>query len=333
MTLETDVTTSGIIDLDQADISWIKTIGGKAANFSELVGLGTIPVPENYFAIPFYYYDQHIANNNIDVFIDQMLDDDLFHTNIAHRQSKLTELQDMILNAPFDPALLALIENNIDHFNVFESFRFRSSTNAEDVEGFNGAGLYDSFSAKKNHETKTIENAVRGVWASLWNLRAYEERDYFRIDQESIAMGLLVHRSFPDEDANGVVLTSNIYDFSNHGYTVSVQFKEFSIVNPEPGVIHDELLIHTVNLEGIGYTIEYLTQSNIPDLNGQPVMTNDELYELADYITDIKNHYFDNISTSNNGYTSFAIDIEFKVDSQIENRKIYIKQARIFDSD
>ena len=185
---------------------------------------------------------------------------------------------------------------------------------------------------KKNHQTKTIDNAVKKVWASLWNLRAFDERDYFMIDQHSIAMGILVHRSFPDEDANGVVLTKNLYDLSNHGYTVNVQFKEYSIVYPEPGILHDEILIHTVNLEGVGYTLEYLTYSNIPDLNGQTVMTDNELYELAEYCTTIKQHYFNNISTQNNSYLSFAVDIEFKVDSDVENRKIYIKQARIYNA-
>ena len=64
----------------------------------------------------------------------------------------------------------------INYFDQFESFRFRSSTNAEDLENFNGAGLYDSKAAKKNHKTKTIDAAIKEVWASLWNFRAFNER-------------------------------------------------------------------------------------------------------------------------------------------------------------
>ena len=331
--LDIDTTTSGLFDLSTGDISSVSIIGGKAANFSELQHLAGIPLPENYFAIPFYYYQQHITEHGIHNFIDQMLADNQFATDVVYRQQQLNELKDLIIDAPLSQELIDLVENEINHFNEFDAFRFRSSTNAEDLEGFSGAGLYDSFSAKKNHATKTIDNAIKKVWASLWNLRAFDERDYFMIDQHSIAMGILVHRSFPDEDANGVVLTKNLYDTSNHGYTVNVQYKEFSIVNPDPGVLHDELLIHTLDLTGNGYTLEYLTHSNIPELNGETVLTDGELYELAEYCTIIKQHYFHNISSQTNPYLSFAVDIEFKVDSEVEDRKLYIKQARILNDD
>jgi phosphoenolpyruvate synthase/pyruvate phosphate dikinase len=171
------------------------------------------------------------------------------------------------------------------------------------------------------------------VWASLWNLRAFDERDYYKIDENSVAMGVLVNRSFPNEDANGVVITRNLYN-GNHGYIINVQYKEYSIVYPEPGIITDQIITYTINLNNQKYTIEYLTQSNLPELGGQTVLTDDEIYELADYCTRIKNHYYYDLPNNCNcGYESFAVDIEFKLDSEVENRKIYIKQARIYAAD
>jgi len=332
ITLEIDTAISGLIELTNADIYWVKTIGGKAANFAELVNLESIPIPENYFAIPFYYYWQHIKNNGIDIIITQMLNDENFYSNIEYRKTKLQDVKNQILMSPLDPSLKDSVLNKINHFADFSAFRFRSSTNAEDLENFNGAGLYDSYSAKENHDTKTIDRAIKKVWASLWNLRAFDEREYFKIDQQSIAMGILVHRSFPNEDANGVALTKNIYYTANHGYTINTQYKEYSIVYPEPGILNDQIMIYTRSANGLPYSIEYLTQSNVEELQGQTVLSDEELFELADYCTIIKHHYFDNIPNQNNGYESFAVDIEFKVDSQIENRKIYIKQARIYRS-
>jgi phosphoenolpyruvate synthase/pyruvate phosphate dikinase len=64
-----------------------------------------------------------------------------------------------------------LVKNKINNFQDFPAFRFRSSTNAEDLESFSGADLYSSYSAKKDHPTKTIDRAIKKVWASLWNLR------------------------------------------------------------------------------------------------------------------------------------------------------------------
>ncbi|MCF8365964.1 MAG: hypothetical protein K9H16_09285 [Bacteroidales bacterium] len=328
--LEKDVETSGLLELSNEDFYSVKTIGGKAANFAELVNLGNIPVPENYFAIPFYYYQQHIQNYGIDTLIDQLLSDEMLYTNLEYRIEKLAALRNLIIQSPLDETLINMVENRIGHFNLFDAFRFRSSTNAEDLEGFNGAGLYDSYSAKKGSSSKTIAKAIRKVWASLWNIRAFDEREYFKIDHHSVAMGVLVHRSFPDEDANGVVVTKNLYN-NNHAYTINTQYKEYSIVYPEPGILHDQILTYTIDLEQNGYSIEYLTHSNIPELQGQPVLTDEELYELADYCTIIKHHYYDNIPNNCNcEYEAFAVDIEFKVDSEVSNRKIYIKQVRIY---
>jgi len=328
-----DIETSGIIDLGNEDINSVKTIGGKAANFAELVNLDSIPLPENYFAIPFYYYQKHLSMHGIDKFVQRMLSDASFISNLEIRNAQLSELKDLIREAPLDPELLSSVMSKINNFNDFESYRFRSSTNAEDLENFSGAGLYDSYSAKKGHATKTVERAIKKVWASLWNLRAFDEREYYKIDQHSIAMGILVHRSFPDEDANGVIITRNLYN-GNHGYIINAQYKEYSIVYPEPGIMHDQIITYTINLENLHYTIEYLSQSNIPELGGQTVLSDEEIYEIADYCTAIKNYYYEYIPNNCNcGYESFAVDIEFKVDSQVEDRKIYIKQVRIYGAE
>ncbi len=330
--LEKDTETSGLIEMEDADFYAVATIGGKAANFAELVNLDSIPVPENYFAIPFYYYEQHIQEHGIDTLINQMLADEQTYSDLDFRREKLEGIQDAIEDAQLKQELKSQVLERIGNFNEFEAIRFRSSTNAEDLENFIGAGLYDSYSAKKDHPTKTIDRAIKKVWASLWNLRAFDEREYYKIDQQSVAMGILVHRSFPDEDANGVVITRNLYN-NNHGYTINVQYKEYSITYPEPGIMHDQIIAYTINLEQNNYTFEYLTQSNIPELNGQPVLSNEELYELADFCTEIKQHYFYNLPHNGDEYNLFAVDIEFKVDSQVAPRKIYIKQARIYAQD
>ena len=50
----------------------------------------------------------------------------------------------------------------------------RSSSNAEDLLGFNGAGLYDT--AGNVVGKHALGEAMKKVWASLWNLRAVDER-------------------------------------------------------------------------------------------------------------------------------------------------------------
>ena len=329
----TDV--QGLIDLDIADHSYLDIIGGKAANFAEILNVEvdgiSIPTPESSFAIPFHYYDRHIKNAGLDVFINQMLVDEDFINSPDFRKAKLEELQDKIKAFPLDPVLFDLVKNKINNFQDFAAFRFRSSTNAEDLENFSGAGLYSSHSAKKDHQTKTIRNAIKKVWASLWNWRAFEERSYYNIVHTSCAMGILVHRSFPDEDANGVLITKNLYN-SNPGFIINVQFKEYSIVFPEPGILNDQLILFTwSNIPGQDFMAEYLTFSNIPELNGATVMTNDELMELGKYCLALKRYFYENVYPDCDcSEQDFGLDIEFKLDSQVSFRKLYIKQARFY---
>ena len=110
--------------------------------------------------------------------------------------------------------------------------RCRSSTNNEDLEGFNGAGLYDSYTHRPDEGA--LSKTVKQVWASLWNLRAYDEREFHRIDHMAAAMGVLVHPNFDDEASNGVAVTKNPYDPNWPGFYVNVQVGESLVTNPDP---------------------------------------------------------------------------------------------------
>ena len=330
--LDKDVSNYGLLDLDKATIKDVNKIGGKAANFAEILNAFKkenikAPVPENYFAIPFYYYNKHLKKYGIDTYIEKVLNESKFITNSTYRKSMLKKVRDSIKNSPLDDELLSLVLNKMTSDNRFTSYRFRSSTNAEDLKKFNGAGLYSSYSGKLNHNKKTPTRAIKKVWASLWNYSAFEERDYFKINHLSAAMGILVHRSFPDEDANGVVITKNIFN-RNHAFVVNVQFKEISVVDAAPGVIHDQIIIYTFSLNDKKYTLEYNTFSNAITDTSKHVMTDEELYLLGDYLSVINIYFYNRVYDCKCDYKDFGLDIEFKVDSSIQVRKIYIKQAR-----
>jgi hypothetical protein len=66
------------------------------------------------------------------------------------------------------PDLVTLVDAKIKALSQYNTIRFRSSTNSEDLEGFNGAGLYESYSAELDNPKKTIGNAIKQVYASMW---------------------------------------------------------------------------------------------------------------------------------------------------------------------
>ena len=324
--LNIDTLTTGLVDLNSADVSWVSTIGGKAANFAELTkvtvsGTQNLPLPENYFAIPFYYYWQHLKQNGLDVFVKNMLNNPQFQADINYRKQKLDDLRSAIKKAPLDRAFLEMVRARLTNPDGFVSFRFRSSTNAEDVEGFNGAGLYESFTGSLTDPDKPIDKAIKKVWASLWDFAAFEERDYFKIDHSTIAMGVLVHRNYPSEAANGVAITENIYDPYMPAVTINVQIGEISVVIPDDNYLPDQVLYYTRSNADI---FEYISHSNVPGMEGKTVMTDAELKELKTYCMAIHNHYCALNLECN------PMDIEFKVDVVNGQRKVYIKQARLY---
>lgn len=328
--LSVDLSDSTMVNLSNENSLSISKIGGKAANFAEMLQAYknasiTAPVPENHFAIPFFYYMEHIQRAGIENYIKSVISDDLFKVNIAYRRNQLANIQGKIIEQSINPTLLTLVKNKIGEDKRFASYRFRSSTNAEDVEGFNGAGLYYSFSADVNNDSQ-IEEAIKKVWASFWNYTAFEEREYFKINHLSCAMGILVHRSFPNENANGVAITYNPYN-TNHAYLINVQHGESSIVFPEEGVLNDQFVLYTFSITGQGrYTIEYISRSNVYGTNTPIVLSQQEAIQLGDYLTILKQHYFKLADAKD--YTKFALDIEFKLDSQVSPKKLYLKQCR-----
>lgn len=328
--LECNDDTAGLFDMNDLSHESIPIVGAKAANFAELTKIkldgNSLPVPEASFAIPFYYYRLHMKQNKLDLSLENMLRDSLFNSDQKYKESLLSKLRDNIENSPLDQELIRLVEQKIRAAGNYSSIRFRSSTNVEDIEGFNGAGLYESHTAKLNDPKKTIEKAIKKVYASLWTFRGFEEREYFKIDHRSAAMGILVHRSFSDEQANGVAITKNIYFPYVPAYTINVQIKGISVVSPPQGFIADQLLFHVFNSDAYqNPAIEFISHSNVND--GISVLTEAETAQLARWLTAIKQRfYYSILKNTQLDYYQFAMDVEFKFDGP--DRKLYIKQAR-----
>jgi pyruvate, water dikinase len=311
------------------------TYGGKAAHYAALAHVPGLPVPKA-FAIPVHYYFQFMQQHGFDQEVEAMLADPDFQDSPQVRDARLKELRDAIKSAPVDAEFMTKLRAKLTAQYPGERMRFRSSTNAEDLEGFTGAGLYtsktgDESSTNPDDAERTFDSAIRKVWASVWNFRAFEERRYRSIAHQDVGMALLVHRSFPDEHANGVALTNNPFDPSGAvpAFYVNVQRGEESVVLPPPGQTTDAFLQHW---DTEGQRVQYLSYSNSPLVGEkETVLTTSQINELGAALAKIRGFFAPAYA---NGTDWWAMDVEFKFDALPgECPKLFIKQARPFGGD
>jgi len=317
-----DLSVTAIVPLSTAGHDDLPIIGAKAANLAELRKLlDPGVVPEGY-AAPFFFYDRFMREGG---FYDQaraMIAEPAFKDDVEHRDKALAAFRKAIRRAPTPQDLSDALEALRSQYPAGQPLRCRSSTNSEDLKGFNGAGLYDSYTHRPDEGR--LETTVKKVWASLWNLRAFEEREFYRIDHFEASMAVLVHPNFDDEIANGVALTKNIYFPNFEGFYINVQVGEALVTNPDPSAVPEELLVMedpASEDETIFETI-FIRRSSLTK-DGAPVITRDQTMLLTNNLRLIQEHFKKVYGETDNA--AFAMDVEFKFDVA---GKLVIKQAR-----
>ena len=184
--------------------------GSKSANLGEMLNrkIAGATVPDG-FTVPFYWYDRFIKDNGLDAVIEAMTEDNDFVHNPGVRRKKLEEFRRTVQNGKFDDELrkeiIAKWKTQLGGARVF----VRSSSNSEDLPNFSGAGLYSSV-ANVGDEDALVE-AVKKVWASLWNFQAYEARVRNFVSQKNVYMSALIQVGI-NMDRGGVMVTKDPFD-------------------------------------------------------------------------------------------------------------------------
>ncbi|HUF02661.1 MAG TPA: PEP/pyruvate-binding domain-containing protein [Aridibacter sp.] len=187
--------------------------GAKSANLGEVKSarIAGVTVP-NGFAIPFSYYKEFIEKHGFQEKIEDFSYDYEFVHNPPARRRKLAQFRTEIQKAELDPALREKIITNwktqLGGAGVF----VRSSSNAEDIPDFSGAGLYTT--VPNVTEEDAIVEAVKTVWASLWNFEAYEARERGFIQHKGTYMGVLLQVGV-NMESSGVMITKDPFDLEN----------------------------------------------------------------------------------------------------------------------
>ncbi len=324
-------------------------VGAKAANYAEMYNVlkhkVDYQIVQPGFAIPFAFYDAHIKNTGIDLSIHNTIEmiraeDDPVETEIL-----LAALREELMKSSIDPQLIAGVKAKIDTQYPTQSIRFRSSTNSEDLANFSGAGLYTSTSYNPGKKGSNIEKAIKTVWASVWNRRAFDEREFYGINHETVFAAIQLNPSYPEEEGNGVAISRNITEVkSRSGLSTGVYFNnqsgEYSVTNPAPGVVAEEMIVFFDPMTAYDFSTKYaervyIKRSSETKVNKdlgirEPVFLDSEIDMMVNVIRTLHDH-FKQLDDPQDKNGLFAIDVEYKVDDLgTGERKVYFKQARPF---
>lgn len=319
-------------DLRAAIGDAIPAFGAKASNYGALAEAAAegFPIPvQDGFVVPMAFYDQFMQDHDLWAVAAAMELASEWPDPTA-RAAMLEDFQDTMRSLPMRPDVVAAITERAREAFPGESARFRSSTNAEDLGSFTGAGLYDSETGDPDlagDGEDSVEWAVKKVWSQVWNPRAYEERGYYSIDHRAVGMALLVHANFPEEEANGVALTNNPFDTSGlePAFYVNAQEGSTDVVSPDPGTLPDAYLHYYYSA---GSPIVY-TQRSTEVAEGETVLTAAESQELGAALDAIGTYFRPAYGQGGDWY---AMDVEWKFDDKASpgSPALYVKQARPF---
>lgn len=219
-------------DLKEHALKWLPSIrataagayGAKTANLGEIAfaNMPGFSVPTG-FGVPVAYYSEHMITHGLDVMAKTLMANPRFQKDPQFRTDELKKLRAAIVAKPLAKGLLKQLQRNLGKLpgGARRAVFVRSSTNAEDLPGFNGAGLYDT--VPNVGGAKNIVAALKQVWASVWNKRAYEERAHFGINHAGVYGAALIQVGV-NATAAGVLVTANIYDREDtKSYTINAK--------------------------------------------------------------------------------------------------------------
>lgn len=211
------------------------------------------------------------------------------------------DLMNMIRAHRFSDKLREQIDSEIANALAgVSSFVIRSSSNAEDLENFSAAGIYESI----NHVTsaESLFQSIKEVWASTLSPRSVRLRAEVGIPLDDVWMGVIIQEEMPAE-VGGVMVTTNPLnraDFRN----VYVNVSSNSVNSVVQGLeLPLQYLYNTV--EGGGRTLSL--GDSAEDLSEAQ---KEQLQKLAFVGRLLQSHFSPNYTFSD------PVDIEWLMDSE-----------------
>ncbi len=344
--LHSDLSAKDAKPLSELGFKDAKAYGSKTVNVAELLklrksgalnvsgpGEPKVTTPDGWGS-PASWYDSYMktakydATTTLEQRLAKLRTMPDFKNDPKKRAALLDDLREHIEDAAMPPELQKKMDTLQKQFKAKfpdANMRIRSSSNSEDLQGFSGAGLFDSYTfrfADQNEPNRSLGDRYQKVFASVFNDRAYAEFDYYRVDPHSVDMAELVMPNSDDEIANGVVRWGGAIPGWDT-ITVNAQVGESLVTNPEGGAVPDSIVMGNYGFNG-ETEIQYEQTTNQKLAAGRKhVLTDAELKTLFKAMKVVQEHFKKLYGKEND--PTFSIECEFKIE---KDGKLLIKQAR-----
>src|SRR3954466_3721686 len=328
-------------------IAWLKDlrlkdleqVGGKNASLGEMIGAlaaANIRVPGG-FATTADAYREFLAQDGLDARIAARIKK-LGPEDVEALEACGKEIRSWILNTRFPPAFEAEIKKYYQELENLTSsdtsFAVRSSATAEDLPDASFAGQQETYLNISGVDN--VLEAIRHVFASLYNDRAISYRAHHGFEHGSVALSAAVQQMVrSDLGAAGVMFTldteSGFRDvvFITSAYGLGETVVQGS-VNPDEFYVHKPMLDkgrpaivrralgskqQAMVFDKSGAARRSTKVVDVPEAQRNSFSLKDnEILELARYAVAIEKHY------------GRPMDIEWGKDGR--DGKIYVLQAR-----
>jgi len=309
----------GLVDVAELRLRDASFAGAKAAQLGEVTRIRPAITTPGGFVVPVAHFLDHVRVAGLEPAIQALATDPEMRAQPATRARRLEDLRRAIEQASVEPSLLANVLARMREIAPASRWILRSSTNAEDLAGFTGAGLYRSVKVKPGASEADLARAMREVWASVWLQGAFDEREWYRIDHRAVGMALLVQPFVDGALANGVAITANPFAEFRPGVLINAQSLGGSVTGAAGEELPEQHLITTFTGD---YEEELLSRSSrMPP--GELLLGPTELRSLTDILQRLHRHLLPRWDARTN-----AVDVEFLIAG--EDRHVVILQARPF---
>ena len=192
-----------VLALDTNDAS-LEVVGGKGRSLAKMASAG-MDVPGGFY-VTTSAYRQFIEESNLQAAILDLAKPEA-SGRVSSFDSASASIQALFEQAELRAETVAEIGKAFAALEGDDpAVAVRSSANAEDLPDMSFAGQQDTYLNVRGEAA--LIDAVRNCWASLWTPRAIGYRHEMGIEQDAVAMAVVVQIMVPS-DVSGILFTAN----------------------------------------------------------------------------------------------------------------------------